>query len=202
MEFVVWFVGWLVGWLAVWKIEVSVFPSISHASGVIYSQKTFSKMWMDKLGYINSDLIYASKRPFTTDDSADPLQMFEDLPNCVNFQNFSDRNYDVSWKDPAKQIISCAEHYAFRSKWSEIKHRNELRDPDINITVIHKRIFYMLVVVKIRIKGAECISFRGKWRSKKFIWKSLFTGLRVRAVAWGTVLKAGRSRFHWDFSLK
>jgi len=51
---------------------------------------------MDKLGYINSDLIYESKLPVTTNDSAHPLQTIKDSPNCVNFQNLSDRNYDVS----------------------------------------------------------------------------------------------------------
>jgi len=94
-------------------------------------------MWMDKLGYINSDLIYESKLPVTTNDSAHPLQTIKDSPNCVNFQNLSDRNYDVSWKDPAKQTVSCAEHNVFRSKWSEVKQRNELKDSDINITVTH-----------------------------------------------------------------
>jgi len=114
-------------------------------------------MWMDKLGYINSDLIYESKLPVSANDSAHPLQTIEESPNCVNFGNFSDRNYDVSRKEPAKQTISCAEHYVYRSKWSEVKQRKELKDSDINITVTHKRIFYVLVVVKIKIKGAEPI---------------------------------------------
>ena len=61
-------------------------------------------MWMDILGYINSDLIYESKLPVTTNDSVHPLQTIDDSWNCVNFQNLSDRNCNVSWKDPAKQF--------------------------------------------------------------------------------------------------
>jgi hypothetical protein len=76
-----------------------------------------------------------------------------------------------------------------------------LKDSDINITVSHKRVFYMLVVVKIKMKGAERISFRGKQRSKQFVWKPFFTGVRVGVVAWGTAVQAGRSRVHCDFSL-
>ena len=75
---------------------MSVFPSISHASAVIYSQNTFTKMRMYKFGDINSYLIYESKFPVTTSDSAPPLQTFEDSPNSVNFQNLSDRNYKLS----------------------------------------------------------------------------------------------------------
>ena len=101
----------------------------------------------------------------------------------------------------SSEAVSYAERYVFRSKLSEVRQRNELRDPDINITVIHKRIFYVLVVVKIRLKRGRTYLIKGKQRSKKFIWKSFFIGLRVGAVAWGPVLQARRSRVHWDFSL-
>jgi len=63
----------------------------------LFTVKTvFLKCGIDKLGYINSDLIYESKLSITTVDSVHPLQTIEDSPNCVNFQNLSDRNYDVS----------------------------------------------------------------------------------------------------------
>ena len=90
---------------------------------------------MDKLRYINSNLICESKLPLTTNDSAHPLQTIEDSPNSVNFQNLTDRNYDVSWKDPEKQTISCAEHYVFTLKLSEVKQRNELKDSFIYIYI-------------------------------------------------------------------
>ena len=99
------------------------------------------------MGYINSDLIYESKLSITTVDSVHPLQTIEDSPNCVNFQNLSDRNYDVSWKNPAKQTISCAEQYVFRSKWSEVKQRIELKDSDVDITVTHTFILLWLTRV-------------------------------------------------------
>lgn len=86
----------------------------------LFSQNTFTKMRMDKFGDINSYLIYESKFPVPTNDSAPSLQTFEDSPNSVKFQNLSDRNYKLSWKDPAKQTISCAEHNVWKSKCSEV----------------------------------------------------------------------------------